>query len=94
MQALRVRKDRKDNKVQRVLQVILHNALLGLLIVKHFICVQVIMEWMGYPESGVARGLVAPEVSRDLQALDRKVTEVMLRFPAVTEQQVLLYHIR
>lgn len=39
---------------------------------------KVIMDWMGRQVSGVARVQLAPEVSRDLRALERKVTEVLL----------------
>lgn len=35
------------------------------------------MDWTGCQESGVARALLAPGVTRDLQALEPKVTEVM-----------------
>lgn len=51
MQALRVRKDRKE--------------------------VKVIMGWMGHLASGVARASRAPEAMQDLQALERKVKEVL-----------------
>lgn len=40
--------------------------------------VKVIMAWMGYQVSGVARAQLAPEASQDLQALDPKVTKVHL----------------
>lgn len=33
------------------------------------------MAWMGNQVSGVARGLLGPEVSQDPRGLDRKVTE-------------------
>lgn len=46
---------------------------------------QVIRDWRGYQVSGDVTVQLAPEVNQDLQALERKVTEVWLSFTAVTE---------
>lgn len=46
---------------------------------------QVITGWMGRQVWGVVRAQLAPEVSQDLQALEQKVKEVWLKFPAVTD---------
>lgn len=43
---------------------------------------QVIMEWMDNLVSEVVKAQLAPEVSRDLQALDQRVTEVRITSPA------------
>lgn len=39
---------------------------------------QVIMDWTDNQVSGAARGLLDPEASQDLQALDRKVTKPVM----------------
>lgn len=43
---------------------------------------QVIMEWTDNLVSEVVKAQLAPEVSRDLQALDQRVTEVRITSPA------------
>lgn len=51
---------------------------------------QVIMDWMGNQVSGVARGLLGPEVSQDPQELDRKVTKLAMDFFVISKFKLSL----
>lgn len=86
--------DLKEKLVCQVLQVL--RDMLALKVPKDRKEVKVIMEWMGRQVSGVARAQLAPEVSQDLQALDKKVTEVhleILEFPDLWDQSDQRVHL-